>query len=291
LYGEKRPGEALPLLERALVLADETGIKLNAGQALEILSDVYQALGAHARALECYRRYHAIDKELFNQRSERTRQYLLAQFRVERAEKENEIFRLRNVELEQLNRKIVAEEAVRVKLIEKLSGQSRKLEHLAKRDGLTGLFNRRYMDESLAREYARARRYREPLAVAMLDIDHFKRVNDSVSHRAGDEVLKTLAGILTASCREVDLAARYGGEEFVLAFPNTRADAAEVVCERIRSAVELSRWDDISPGLRVTVSVGLSDDTSLADHEKLLAAADERMYRAKSLGRNRVVGD
>ncbi|MDI6740494.1 MAG: GGDEF domain-containing protein, partial [Candidatus Edwardsbacteria bacterium] len=117
----------------------------------------------------------------------------------------------------------------------------------------------------------------------------FKKINDTVSHHAGDEVLKIVSEILKANCRTVDLVARYGGEEFVLAFPNTGAEAAATVCERIRTAVENFFWSRISKELRVTISVGLADDTSLPNHEKLLSAADARMYQAKELGRNRAV--
>jgi diguanylate cyclase (GGDEF)-like protein len=173
--------------------------------------------------------------------------------------------------------------------MEQVAAQSQELERLAKLDGLTGLYNRRYLDEALEREFARAKRYRKPLTVAMMDIDNFKQVNDAISHHAGDEVLKIVAGILKANCRTVDLVARYGGEEFVMAFPETAVPQAAAVCERIRGAVEQFFWTRISKELQVTISIGLCDDLSLPHHEKLLSAADARMYRAKELGRNRVV--
>jgi diguanylate cyclase (GGDEF)-like protein len=103
----------------------------------------------------------------------------------------------------------------------------------------------------------------------------------------GDQVLKAIAGVMLKSCRSQDLVARYGGEEFVIAMPGAPASQALIICERIRRALESQDWTSFSPDLRVTISVGLTDDPKASNHEKLLDAADARLYEAKRTGRNR----
>jgi diguanylate cyclase (GGDEF)-like protein len=162
------------------------------------------------------------------------------------------------------------------------------LERLARQDPLTRLYNRRYLEENLEREFAASKRYNFPLSIAMVDIDHFKEINDAFSHQIGDDVLRLVGQILESNCRGVDFAARYGGEEFVLVFPQTDLTGALVACERVRQRVESHNWSSIHPHLKVTISIGVSSDPTLPNHEKLLAAADEQLYAAKRAGRNRV---
>ncbi len=158
-------------------------------------------------------------------------------------------------------------------------------------DPLTGLANRRALDERLRLELERARRSRQPVSVLMVDIDHFKRINDRHGHAAGDAVLSRLATILRQEIRSIDLAARYGGEEFVVLLPATPAPAAYAVAERIRRAV--AREAFALPGgqmLRVQASIGIAsfpDDDPEGGH--LLERADEALYAAKGAGRNRVI--
>jgi diguanylate cyclase (GGDEF)-like protein len=158
-------------------------------------------------------------------------------------------------------------------------------------DSLTGLANRRALDARLELELERSRRSGQPLSVLMVDIDHFKHINDRHGHAAGDAVLRRLAGILREEIRGIDLAARYGGEEFVLLLPATASAAAYAVAERIRQAV--AREVFVVPDertLRVQVSIGIAcfpDDDPEGDH--LLQRADEALYAAKGAGRNRVM--
>ncbi len=287
---------AFDLLQRVQSLSDELGAKGLLPHLYQVYAEAFERTEDHRRALEYHKRYSEANDELHTRQSEERLRGLRTSFEVDQSRRQGEIYRLRNVELtraneelEQLNRMIKKGEEYRSRLMEQVAAQAQDLDRLSRLDGLTGLSNRRHLDETLAREFSRARRYHDPLTVAMLDIDHFKLVNDTVSHHAGDEVLKIIAEILRANCRTVDLVARYGGEEFVMAFPNTTAGAAATVCERIRQAVESFFWNRISRELRVTVSIGLSDDLSLPSHEKLLSAADARMYQAKQQGRNRVV--
>ena len=158
-------------------------------------------------------------------------------------------------------------------------------------DELTGLYNRRFFAKRLEHEMARARRYRHPTALLMMDIDHFKTFNDTHGHPAGDELLKALGRLLRQLIRESDLAARYGGEEFVIVMPETEDDKAFPLAERICGAVSQHPFPHgkTQPGGSVTVSIGLAgfpDDARNA--EELIQHADQALYDAKAKGRNRV---
>ncbi|HEX5338565.1 MAG TPA: diguanylate cyclase [Gallionella sp.] len=167
--------------------------------------------------------------------------------------------------------------------------QSEQLRELSIRDALTQLYNRRYFDEQAAQFYQQAIRHDRPLCVMVGDLDHFKSINDKLSHAIGDEVLRRVAALMKQNSRRSDVVARYGGEEFVIAFVESTAEQAAVRCEELRSAIEHYPWHETHPDLRVTMSMGLSDDTSLGNIEKMLAAADVKLYEAKHGGRNRVI--
>jgi diguanylate cyclase (GGDEF)-like protein len=169
---------------------------------------------------------------------------------------------------------------------EQISRQAKQLKELSIRDGLTGLYNRRHFDEQATRLFAEADRYNQPLSVMIGDIDFFKRINDNFSHATGDEVLRRVAQLLKANTRESDILARYGGEEFVIAFPQTSLEDAAALCEKLRGIIEEYSWREVHPDLRVTMSMGLSDELWPGSFEKMLAAADEKLYEAKTGGRN-----
>jgi diguanylate cyclase (GGDEF)-like protein len=166
---------------------------------------------------------------------------------------------------------------------------ARRLRELATIDGLTGAFNRRAFMRLADTELAVARRYRRPMSVMMIDADHFKKINDSYGHEAGDAVLRVLSATCREQLRDVDLFGRLGGEEFAVALPETPLDAAQIVAERIRlalGALEVPAGDRV---LRFTVSVGVSARSAPSDTiEVLLKHADEALYAAKNRGRNRV---
>ena len=157
-----------------------------------------------------------------------------------------------------------------------------RLHQASMHDALTGLFNRRAMNEALLRAWMRHRRSRAPLAALVIDLDHFKRINDSAGHAAGDAVLVRVAGLLQAQLRAEDVLGRAGGEEFWLILPDTPRAHALVLAERLRQRVA-------EAALGTTCSVGLAlaepDD---ADAGQLIARADAALYRAKDQGRNRV---
>jgi diguanylate cyclase (GGDEF)-like protein len=167
-----------------------------------------------------------------------------------------------------------------------------RLRLLSTSDRLTGLFNRGYLDEHIVAEVSRAERYKRPLAIAMIDIDHFKRFNDTHGHAAGDLALQSIARLMRCSFRLSDVVARYGGEEFVVILPETVLDVAVDKLETIRQTVSIT--EIVLPGLagtaRLTISAGLAclpADGSEVD--KLLRAADARLFEAKRRGRNQLV--
>ena len=169
-----------------------------------------------------------------------------------------------------------------------------ELLRLASRDSLTGLANRRTLDEVMKDEWSRALRDRHPLALIMADVDHFKLYNDSFGHQQGDECLQAVARVLAAEARRpADLVARYGGEEFCVVLPNVDLEGARVVAERIRAGVESLGVPRANPGIGavVTLSLGVACivPTVSDNPETLLRHADRELYRAKHLGRNRVV--
>jgi diguanylate cyclase (GGDEF)-like protein len=164
-----------------------------------------------------------------------------------------------------------------------------RLQEQAIRDALTGLFNRRYLDETLPRELSRAKREGYPLALIMFDIDHFKQVNDTYGHVAGDDVIRCLGAILRQGAREGDIACRYGGEEFIIALPRMGVDAALIRAEKWRTEVEAIQVQHGDFSIRFTISAGAAGYPDHAtEHENLIECADLALYRSKSDGRNRV---
>ncbi len=164
------------------------------------------------------------------------------------------------------------------------------LENLSITDELTGIANRRHFEWRLAEEVERARRYQYPLSALMLDLDHFKRVNDTYGHQIGDIVLQQIAQRLKRVLRRTDFLARYGGEEFVVLAPQTPADRALILAERLRQVIAESPIS-VSPDLqlRITISIGVAVFPEHAQNgNELVRAADEALYKAKQTGRNRV---
>ena len=172
-----------------------------------------------------------------------------------------------------------------------LARRREELLALSRTDPLTGLFNRRHFEERLHEEFARSKRYGTALSLLMLDIDHFKRINDTWGHPFGDEVLRAVAHTTRSSMREVDLLSRYGGEELVALLPQTPLQEARRVAERIRQAIEalaFSSHEGTEQPIRCTASLGVASlpSPSLQGPEALLRAADTCLYAAKAAGRN-----
>ena len=161
---------------------------------------------------------------------------------------------------------------------------------LAVTDGLTGISNRQSVEKSLQIEFERSKRYNSPLSLILLDVDHFKDVNDTYGHQKGDEILIAFASLLKKACRANDIAARYGGEEFVMVLPQSNAQGAFKIAERVREEMMKISFTGNESNFAVTVSCGVAEFNK--DYEsinKLIAAVDQALYEAKNGGRNKTV--
>ena len=195
----------------------------------------------------------------------------------------------------ELNARVNA--ALRIKLLqdelrkknEELKGMLTQVETLSNVDPLTGLLNRRRFDAILQPEISRAMRYNTPLSCMMIDVDHFKAVNDTHGHAIGDEVIKDVAGIIKGSIRDIDTACRWGGEEFIVLTPMTPLDKASLLAQRVLKAVSDHAFAGVH-GVKLTLSIGIADMSGpgIDSGTKLIQAADIALLRAKKNGRNRI---
>ncbi|MEO0136417.1 MAG: GGDEF domain-containing protein [candidate division WOR-3 bacterium] len=171
---------------------------------------------------------------------------------------------------------------------EKVLKSRKKLTEQANRDRLTGLYNRHYFDRAFEQQFNNAHQKREPLTLFFIDIDHFKKINDTYGHDKGDEVLRGVAHMIQALCRKDDIVARYGGEEFVVLFPKMDSASATQIAESMRKIVEEKSAEII--GIKITVSIGVATDfLRFTSSHDFIKSADNALYKAKSSGRNRVV--
>lgn len=167
--------------------------------------------------------------------------------------------------------------------------ENNRLYEISVMDGLTNVYNRRYLEQRLSEEVAYSKRYGKPLTVCLLDIDFFKRLNDSYGHQAGDHVLKRVSGLLGQALREYDVVARYGGEEFAIILPTTPKGKGASIAERLRTTVEETDFTFKDKDIRATISVGVSCFPEDGDNaESLIATADKALYAAKARGRNQI---
>jgi diguanylate cyclase (GGDEF)-like protein len=162
-----------------------------------------------------------------------------------------------------------------------------RISELATRDELTGQPNRRAILDQLATETARHARKNLPLAIALIDLDHFKRINDAHGHAGGDQVLRGFAHRVESELRGGDVMARWGGEEFLLMLPDTSIEAALQCLDRLRGQLHASPFDEVAPGLRLTFSAGVTGCLGHGDIDSAIERADQAMYRAKDAGRDR----
>ena len=167
------------------------------------------------------------------------------------------------------------------------------LQHESITDGLTGAKNRRYFDQRLCEEVAHSKRYKLSLSLLLLDVDHFKKINDTYGHKIGDEVLKNLSALVMEMVRDSDIVARYGGEEIAIIAPSTPREEAELLAERLRSAIEkttMAMIDATQEVVQVTASIGVcSLGLIVQDRDALIEETDRALYMAKNQGRNRVI--
>lgn len=175
-------------------------------------------------------------------------------------------------------------------IFERIEDEKTRLERLAITDYLTGLYNIRYFYHRLEEEFSRASRYNFPLSCLMIDLDHFKDINDRYGHRAGDSVLREVARLMKSHTRKSDVLARYGGEEFIMLLPETHEKGAIAKAESLRSSIGKLRFKALKDKRAVTVSIGVATypDVIVNDTDDLITYADNALYKAKTSGRNRV---
>ncbi len=196
--------------------------------------------------------------------------------------------------LREHNKRLAERLEQKVERLSNISEANRRLSNMSLTDELTALPNRRYLDRRIREEWALAKRFRSPLSCVMIDLDHFKRINDTFGHQAGDQLLQALAKVFSSCLREDDVVGRYGGEEFLVLLPQVETTNASTVAERIRKRVELAKLTvgSEAQAVHATISLGVAtvspDDEELTE-QMLVQRADAALYRAKAEGRNRVV--
>ncbi len=265
---EGRTAEAVAAMEDLLELPEVAEEPLLLTELHTALHLMHKELGAFEQALRHHERLYAVRMELAAQTAGIQSRMLLGSLEVEEARHRAEHSR---------------REASRAE------ARAAELDRAAHTDALTGLPNRRSLDRELPLLVEQARAGDRELCAAMIDLDHFKRVNDTRGHAMGDRVLVEMAGVLRQATREPDLAVRVGGEEFLLVFADTTPEQAARACERLLESVRRHPWDDVVPGVTCTVSAGIS---TLAPDESItrwLERADAALYTAKREGRDRVV--
>jgi len=288
LTASDRLDAAQRALNDALRLQKATAGRRHLADIHLALSGLYKRRKQYQAALVHYEAYHLEERSRFDERSARALNALRVRHELQEAHSEAQAQRARqaalqqsHAELQSLHARLLAADREKDALLERLAEQSRT-------DPLTGVLNRRRLDERLAEECMRAQRNNRSLAVAMLDIDNFKVINDTWGHQIGDEVLRGVAVVLKTHCRATDLVARYGGEEFCIVFLEADASTAVGACDALRSRVEVHDWSRVQPGLRVTLSIGVTDFADAQQPAALIGAADMLLYQAKRHGKNQV---
>jgi two-component system cell cycle response regulator len=196
-----------------------------------------------------------------------------------------------NMSYEQMNRELIAAKVKLQQLTKELEEKNRRLETLAHVDGLTEVYNHRYFQETLGREISRSGRTKKPLSLILVDVDHFKKFNDTHGHQTGDFILKETCRVMGEVLRQYDTLARYGGEEFAVVLPETRVEDADEVAEKLRRTVAEAEFEKGPERFGVTVSCGVAgmDAEDPLSSSELIERADKSLFAAKKKGRNRVV--
>ena len=267
-----RHERAAVLIAQGIAADEELGYLADVPHQLDRLSEAEEACGRYHEALRAVRRAASMRLDLARAQGEARLRVVEAQQGMERARQS----------IARERQRAQANEVKHQALVDEAQRQSAA----ARTDALTGLGNRRMFEEA-AQMLAASRD--EPVAMALLDLDSFKQINDRFSHAVGDRVLVEIAGLLRGACRPEDQIVRMGGEEFVIVLRHAPADAALRACERLREVVRAHPWQDVHAELAVTLSIGLTSGRTPLDADALLAQADELLYQAKAQGRDRVV--
>ena len=278
---QKKYQVAEPYLLKVLETATQFDYKQTLVFCHQKLCDIYENTNQFQKALEHYKQFHELQSTVSGKDMARKITLLKAEYQMEFAQIESESYRLQNLELQH-----EIEERKRIEAL---------LENLAIRDSLTNLFNRRQFSILAAAEFERSIRHKRPLCVMLLDIDHFKQVNDRYGHQMGDQVLVSCAKIVQSTLRDSsDILGRYGGEEFIAILSETNTTQAIVVAERLRKFIGEIYYGDDKGSFSVTVSIGISEFSGIRAEvpnltlNEVIHQADQALYAAKKAGRNRV---
>ncbi len=277
---------ALGNLDEAQRVGDEALARLgdhmprSRSQILATLATALREGGRLEMAYDALLRSAELERVAFSEISE-------LQLDLEKATRRARAARRESEELAVKNRELADAQSELERRASKLEELQEQLIEQADRDWLTGLRNRRYLARALG--HTASEDLTAPFSVAVLDLDHFKQINDRFGHAAGDQVLVRVASLLGEATRDTDVVVRSGGEEFLIVMPQTDAQAAGVCCERMRAAICDATWDEIDSELALTASVGVASTGASTAMEPLVKLADQRLYEAKHAGRNRVV--
>lgn len=269
----------LQALESHPLMAGDSSFRLS---LFKSLYESHKQLRQFEPALAALEQHAALDRQAVLRTADVQARVMMGRLQVEQAELAAEQSRL-DAERQRLRATQLEQEQLL------LRAQAAEWVRAAREDTLTGLGNRRVVDEALPGLLARAHAEQLPLSIAMADVDHFKIVNDRFGHGVGDQVLVILGQLLRANTRSTDVLARMGGEEFMMVLVGTPIEQAHDICERLREAVAQHDWNQCAPGLRVTLSTGLVDRSAEFDSLRLVERADRALYAAKHQGRNCVV--
>ncbi len=258
------------------------------GLLLRSLAEVLRAAGKHAEAYAALVDGFALERAVIEQQASHQLALQQASLEVAAARREATVLAAKNSELEGLVGELNATKSELEERMSQLEELRDQLREQADRDWLTGLRNRRWLARELPLMIGPGKRGFESIALALVDLDHFKSVNDRFGHEAGDRVLRAVADLLKQCVRDGDVVVRSGGEEFVVVMPATSREEALGCCERLRHALRERPWPELDGELSLTLSAGVVCAEEPAESEDLLALADARLYQAKALGRDRI---
>lgn len=273
--------EAGDVLTSVLEDAGRFGLKDLLIRGNHELANLYQKQEKFELAMRHLENERTIEKALTKDQTAERTQALMMQYEIEKVQTEAEIYRIRTIELAEMNFTLETVNREKSALLATLQQQAIMLERQVREDTLTGLHNRRHIEELMQEQFQKCAAEGTTFCVAMIDVDHFKRINDSCSHAVGDEVLRRLGAIFQNTKRGADAVGRYGGEEFILMMPNTSIEMAGVFIDHLRKTVQDALWHLVAPSLQVTLSIGAADNQAKNNYEKIVAAADHKLYKAK----------